>query len=55
MWGVFEREDMVHVIPCDDEGVVLIPHIVGDLCSCRPNIIKVGEDGRIIFNHYEVH
>lgn len=55
MWGVFKREESIHVIPCDRRGDMLIPHIADDLCPCRPEVIEVGEDGRLIMNHHEIH
>ena len=55
MWGIFESESSVHVIPCDRRGDILPPHIADDLCSCRPDVIEVGEDGQLIMNHHEVH
>lgn len=55
MWGVFEQETEVHVIPCDKEGLLLRPHAIDDLCICRPEIVEVGEDGRLIISHREVH
>ena len=55
MWGIFEGETEVHVIPCDSEGLSLRPHLVDDLCVCHPEVEAVGEDGRLIITHKEVH
>ncbi|OPY17018.1 MAG: hypothetical protein A4E74_01551 [Syntrophus sp. PtaB.Bin075] len=55
MWGIFECDDSVHVIPCDDEGIVLSPHAISDFCLCRPEAAEFGADGRIIVVHHEVH
>lgn len=50
-WGVFELEDSIHVIPTDEEGNILEPHILDDFCDCIPEAVSVGEDGRIIMAH----
>ena len=55
MWGIYEYEDSVHVIPCDNEGEMRLPHIGGDFCPCWPEAICFGEDGRYIVNHNEVN
>lgn len=55
MWGVWECEDSVHVIPCDDEGIMLRPHEGDDFCCCCPEAECFGEDGRVILVHHEVH
>ena len=51
MWGVYERKDSVHIIPCDESGVMFEGHECELLCVCRPEIIEIGEDGRWIINH----
>ena len=55
MWGVYECEDSVHIIPCDKEGIMYNPHIIDDFCLCRPEALDWGEDGRLILNHHELH
>jgi hypothetical protein len=55
MWGVWEGERTVQVIPCDGEGYMLKPHRFYELCSCRPEIVEIGGDGRPIIIHNEVH
>ena len=55
MWGVFETEESVHVIPILDDGTIKEPHEIDDFCFCMPEAIEFGEDGRIIINHNEVH
>lgn len=56
MWGVYETDISVHVIPCDDEGNILDHHIIDDFCICRPEAIDVGADTlKYLLSHNEIH
>jgi hypothetical protein len=55
MWGVFEYDESIHIIPCDEDGKKFSPHVGHQLCQCQPEVIAWGEDGRIIFNHNQVN
>ena len=55
MWGVFEYDESVHIIPCDKEGVKYPPHVGHQECPCQPELIELGEDGRMIFNHNQMN
>lgn len=49
-WGCFYPVDeLPHVIPVDDAGYTLAPHIVELECKCHP----VEDDGVIV--HNEIH
>jgi len=48
-YGVFEIEGKVHIIPCDFEGNILIPHEVGEHCYCSPE--EHEDDERIIVHN----
>lgn len=39
-WGVVEKPDAVHVVPCDREGFVLEGHVTEPTCECRPTPMK---------------
>lgn len=53
MWGVFEYDESIHVIPCNEEGEKYPPHIGDEFCVCHPEI----EDGgnRLIVKHNQIH
>lgn len=36
MWGVWEREDGMHVIPSDNDGFVVEGHEIDPSCYCNP-------------------
>jgi len=55
MWGVFELADEIHIIPVDNNGIMLPLHSLDSFCDCYPETIEQGEDGRIIINHNEVN
>lgn len=55
MWGVFELDDSVHVVPINDDLEIRPPHALDDFCSCQPEVPFIGEDGRLIISHNEVH
>jgi len=55
MWGVYEYDESVHVVPCGEDGVMRFPHVGWDFCFCHPDAICFGEDGRYIVEHHEVH
>jgi len=55
MWGVYEYENSIHIIPCDDEGIIFTSHIGDDFCPCHPECEHIGEDGRYIVNHNQVN
>jgi len=39
MWGVWECEDSVHVIPCDDEGIILTRVMIFVVAARRLNVL----------------
>ena len=52
IWGVFDKPDGVHIIPCDDKGYPLQPHIPDVFCSCLPELVVSEGTDRLIINHY---
>lgn len=51
-WGtIWGDDDRVHLVPCDDAGFVLEPHVASNTCSCRPEVDH--EDG--IVTHRVLH
>ena len=49
-YGVFQTDDgKVHVIPCDVDGNILMPHVVGEQCTCYPE--EHEDDERIIVHN----
>ena len=55
MWGVFETEESIHCIPCDENGYLIHGHTVNDFCICYPEVVAIGEDERIILNHNQIN
>jgi len=55
VWGVFESEKDIHVIPMQDADHILPPHILDDFCVCHPEVIEIGEDGRLIISHNSIN
>jgi hypothetical protein len=55
-WGVKENDDKkeIHVLPCDQNGIILNPHITDMLCGCNPSVEKTS-NGIFIIIHNEVH
>jgi len=51
MWGVYETEFEVHVVPTDKDGYAVEPHILDLFCFCEPYCKQIGEDGRLIIEH----
>lgn len=50
-WGTYrDEEDRIHVLPLDDEGKFMTPHVASLDCPCHPEVL---EDGLI--THNEVH
>ena len=45
-YGVFEIEGKLHIIPCDRDGKILIPHEAEEECFCSPQPHE--DDERII-------
>ena len=61
-WGVFEGGESVEVAPaavlesmdvapCNGEGVILPPHVLGQYCLCRPRILVARDSKRVILVH----
>ena len=48
---LYEIEDEIHVIPCDDEGYIMPPHTLTWFCFCNPECNIIGDDGRPIIVH----
>ena len=51
MWGVYETEKEIHIIPLDKKGNTEPPHTIDCFCFCEPICEFIGEDGRLIINH----
>jgi len=59
MWATFFAEDNTesHAVPCDDDGAILNPHSLSNMCKCRPEIERLVR-GDMIFEviiHNEIH
>ena len=54
-WGMFQREESIHIIPCDKEGYALNPHEVDDFCKCHPELLWEDDFNRYLMIHNEVH
>lgn len=38
-WGtIWGDDDKVHLVPCDDCGKVMAPHVLKETCECHPEI-----------------
>jgi hypothetical protein len=55
MWGVFETDESIHVIPCDNKGFIKQPHEVDDLCSCDPDLEQEENADRYVMIHHEAN
>jgi len=55
MWGLFELDDSIHIIPIDQAGIIRHPHKLYDFCFCNPTAPELGEDGRLLIVHNEVN
>lgn len=55
MWGVFEEEDSVHIVPINDDLRIRPPHILDDFCPCCPEVPFIGDNGRLVISHNEIH
>ncbi len=58
MWGVFETEESVHVIPINKDLKIRKPHTIDDFCKCYPKIVENGYgtiSDRYILNHNEIN
>ena len=49
MWGVYEQDNDIHIIPCDENGKIHSDHIIDCFYDCEPIVIE--ENGKLIFNH----
>ena len=54
MWGVFEYDKGIHIIPCSQNGIINDEHKVDELCFCEPEIIKIDSHKRWLVNHKQV-
>lgn len=54
-WLVADQRpnDGVHVIPCDEQGVILPNHRPSWTCECRPVLVREGPLDEPIINHRE--
>lgn len=55
MWGIFETEESIHVIPCDKSGYLKPPHSIDDLCSCEPELEHDQSMDRYLMIHNEAN
>lgn len=55
MWGVWATEEEIHIIPCTEKGDIISPHTKDVLCKCRPEIIQVGDNGKLVMSHNQIH
>lgn len=55
MWGVFETDESVHVIPCDNKGFIKQPHLLDDLCICEPELEHEKDMDRYVMIHNEAN
>ncbi len=51
MWGIFEFDGSVHVVPVDEELVPKQPYMPHEFCICEPTIDTTND--RIIVIHKE--
>ncbi|MCK5020851.1 MAG: hypothetical protein KAS32_27770 [Candidatus Peribacteraceae bacterium] len=53
-YGVFGDidEDVQHVVPCDEGGKILSPHILDEICQCEPKVYKSTIGTIIVHNSY---
>lgn len=55
VWGVYETDESVHVIQCDEKGIMLNPHTLDDFCICHAELLPVEDSSRYVMIHNEVH
>lgn len=55
-WGHFPKDDTLHVVPCDEEGYIVKPHIASINCPCLPDIqfVKNIYGGNTMTIHNEI-
>ena len=49
MYGVFEENKTIHIIPVDDNEQPKDPHVVDEFCICGPDIKEV--NGCLLVTH----
>lgn len=54
-WAIFDQPDGIHIIPCNDDGYLLKPHIVDVFCDCEPTMVICKEFDRLIITHHTEH
>ena len=55
MWGVFEKDEEVHIIPCDNDGYKFKEHEKNLDCKCQPEIVETFENGKMLISHNMLH
>ena len=50
-WGVWDREDGVHVAPCDKGRCLIHGHTLSRRCYCSPSMIKDITMSKPIWEH----
>ncbi len=52
MWGVFNRDDDVQVVPVDEKGEPMAPHIFDTECLCHP---ELEEHDKLLVIHNQIN
>lgn len=55
IWGIYEGDDDVHVIPETRELEILLPHVRERECPCHPDIDSEGEEYKSVVMHNMIH
>lgn len=51
LWGVFQGDDGIHVIPAETDCSPQYPHVIDCFCDCDPELEY--QDGEVVFIHKE--
>lgn len=52
-WGIFQKPDAVHVMPCDRGGTPLEPHVASPTCECRPDPYQAWDWIKPMWSHHD--